>query len=118
MKYQEFINKPIPVGTKIKVMDIDIQSVGFSADQKLINFINEKLDKLTHFFDNIVACDVYLRVERKSVQDNKVVEIKLYIPGKDLFAKKQCDSFEEATVEAVEALRKQIKKYKGKVMAA
>lgn len=105
------------MGTKTKNMDIDIQSVGFSSDQKLIDFINEKLEKLTHFFDNIVACEVYLRVERKSVQDNKTVEIKMNIPSKDLFAKKQCDSFEEATVEAVEALRKQIKKYKGKVMA-
>ena len=98
-------------------MDIDIQSVGFSADQKLINFINEKLGKLPQFFDNILACEVYLRVEKKSVQENKTVEIKMNIPGKELFAKKQCDSFEEATVEAVEALRKQIKKYKGKVMA-
>ena len=105
------------MGTKTKIMDIDIQSVGFTSDQKLINFINEKLEKLTHFFDNIVACEVYLRVERKSAQENKTVEIKINIPGKDLFAKKQCDSFEEATVEAVEALRKQIKKYKGKIMA-
>jgi len=104
------------VGTKTNIMDIDIQSVGFSADQKLIDFINERLDKLTHFFDNIVACEVYLRVERKSVQENKTVEIKMNIPGKDLFAKKQCDSFEEATVDAVEALRKQIKKHKGKVL--
>ena len=104
------------MGTKTNIMDIDIQSVGFSADQKLIDFINERLDKLTHFFDNIVACEVYLRVERKSVQENKTVEIKMNIPGKDLFAKKQCDSFEEATVDAVEALRKQIKKHKGKVL--
>jgi putative sigma-54 modulation protein len=105
------------VGTKTSIMDIDIQSVGFSADQKLIDFINDRLDKLTHFFDNIVACEVYLRVERKSIQENKTVEIKMNIPGKDLFAKKQCDSFEEATVEVVEALRKQIKKHKGKVLA-
>lgn len=105
------------MGTKTRIMDIDIQSVGFSADQKLIGFINERLEKLTHFFDNIVACEVYLRVERKSVQENKTVEIKMNIPGKDLFAKKQCNSFEEATVESVEALRKQIKKHKGKVLA-
>lgn len=105
------------MGTKTSIMDIDIQSVGFSADQKLIDFINDRLDKLTHFFDNIVACEVYLRVERKSIQENKTVEIKMNIPGKDLFAKKQCDSFEEATVEVVEALRKQIKKHKGKVLA-
>jgi putative sigma-54 modulation protein len=98
-------------------MDIDIQSVGFSADQRLIDFINERLGKLTQFFDNILACEVYLRVERKSAQENKTVEIKMNIPGKELFAKKQCDSFEEATLEAVEALRKQIKKYKGKAMA-
>lgn len=98
-------------------MDIDVQSVGFAADQKLINFINEKADKLTQFYDRIVFSEVYLRVDRKSAQENKIAEIKVGIPGKDLFAKKKCDSFEEAAVGAIEAVRRQLTKHKGKVLA-
>ena len=98
-------------------MDLDVQSIGFAADQKLIDFISEKADKLTTYYDRIVFSEVYLRVDRKSAQENKIAEIKIGIPGKDLFAKKKCDSFEEATVEAVEAIRRQLTKHKGKVLA-
>lgn len=98
-------------------MDIDVQSVGFTADQELINFIGEKAGKLTHFYDRIVFSEVYLKVDRKSTQENKVAEVKVGIPGKELFAKKKCDSFEEATVDAIEAVRRQLAKHKGKVLA-
>lgn len=98
-------------------MDIDVQSVGFSADQELVNFINDKADKLTTFYDRIVFSEIYLRVDRKSAQQNKIAEVKIGIPGKDLFAKKKCDSFEEATVEAMEAVRRQLSKHKGKISA-
>ena len=57
------------------------------------------------------------KLDKKEGVENKIAEIKLAIPGKDLFAKKQCKSFEEATDLAVEALRKQIKKHKGKLTA-
>lgn len=98
-------------------MDLDVQSVGFTADQKLLDFINEKTDKLTQFYDQIVFCEIYLKVDRKSAQVNKIAEIKVGIPGKDLFAKKKCDSFEEAVVESVEATRRQLAKHKGKLVA-
>jgi putative sigma-54 modulation protein len=51
------------------------------------------------------------------VKENKVTEIKLLVPGKDLFAKRQCKSFEEATDDAVEALRRQIRKQRDKTRA-
>jgi putative sigma-54 modulation protein len=98
-------------------MDIDIQSVGFSVDQKLVDFIHEKTEKLTHFYDRIIYAEIFLKVDRKSAQQNKIAEFKIGIPGKDLFAKKQCDTFEEASVEALEAARRQITKHKGKVLA-
>ena len=66
------------------------------------------------FFDNIIDAEVYLKIDRANTNDNKIAEIKLNIPGRDLFAKKQCKSFEEATDETVEALRRQIKRHKGK----
>jgi len=98
-------------------MEVDIQSVGFSVDQKLVGFINEKIERLTHFYDRIVFAEVFLKVDRKSAQQNKIVEIKLGLPRKELFSKKQCDTFEEAAVEAVEASRRQLTKHKGKVLA-
>jgi putative sigma-54 modulation protein len=98
-------------------MDIDVQSIGFNADQDLINFISDKTGKLSQFYDRIVFSEVYLKVDRKSAQENKIAEVKIGMPGKDLFAKKKCDSFEEATVEAIEAVRRQIAKHKGKVLA-
>jgi len=96
-------------------MDIKVHSIHFTADQKLINYINEKVSKLSLFFDHIIAGEVFLRLDKNDEKENKVTEIKLLIPGKELFAKKQCKSFEESADLVVEALRKQIVKYKEKV---
>jgi putative sigma-54 modulation protein len=94
-------------------MDIKVQSIHFDADKKLVDFVEEKVGKLSQFYDKIIGGDVFLKLEA-SDQENKVAEIKIKLPGKDLFAKKQCKSFEEATDEAVEALRRQINKHKSK----
>jgi len=97
------------------IMKVNYQSVNFNADQKLLDFIQKKLDKLDVFYDHIVDGHVYLRVEGSSERDNKVCEIKLNIPGKDLMATKQCKSFEEAADLSVEALRRALVKHKEKV---
>ena len=57
-----------------------------------------------------------LRLDKGDSHENKVAEIKLLVPGNDLFAKRQCKTFEEATDLAVEALRRQLKKQKGAYM--
>jgi len=95
-------------------MDLQVHSVHFDADRKLIDFINKKIGKLELYFDNIIAGEVFLRIANPSEPENKVAEIKLAIPGKELFAKKQCKSFEEATDLACEALRRQVQKIKSK----
>lgn len=96
-------------------MDIKVNSVNFTADHKLITFVNDKVNKLQLFFDNIIAGEVFLRVDKDQEKENKLAEIKILLPGRELFAKKQCKSFEEATDLAVEALRRQVKRYKGKL---
>ncbi|ASS47496.1 MAG: ribosome-associated translation inhibitor RaiA [Bacteroidota bacterium] len=96
-------------------MDIKVHSVHFKADQKLLDFVNEKVTKLQLFFDNIIAGEVFLRLDKSSEKENKVAEVKILMPGRELFAKKQCKSFEEAADSAVEALRKQVKKHKEKI---
>ncbi len=111
-----FIHRLTQGATKIDVMKINVNAVHFTADQKLITFINEKVNKLELFYDNIIGVEVFLRLDKEHAHDNKIAEVKIHIPGKELFAKKQCKSFEEATDLAVEALRKQVKKHKEKVI--
>ena len=96
-------------------MKIRVQSIHFTADIKLLDFIQKKADKLDQFYDQIIGGDVYLRLEKTEDEANKITEIKLAIPGNDLFAKEQCKSFEEATDKAMESLRRQLDKQKKKV---
>ncbi len=96
-------------------MEVEVRSVHFTADVKLINFINDKLKKLEQFHYNIINSEVFLRLDNNNELTNKITEIRMNIPGTELFAKKQCKSFEEATDEAVEALRRQLRKRKGKL---
>lgn len=94
-----------------------IQSVHFDADKKLIDFINERVSKLGQFHDGIINTDVILRLDKSNDQSNKTAEIKLNVKGGQLFAKKQCSTFEEAIDSTVDALRSQIKKVKEKAAA-
>ncbi|HOB85753.1 MAG TPA: ribosome-associated translation inhibitor RaiA [Bacteroidales bacterium] len=95
-------------------MNIQIHSVRFDADKKLIDFVNQKLGKLTQYGEDIVNCEVYLRLDKDSTRENKISEIKLDISGGPLFARRQSKTFEEATDGAVSALKKQITKHKQK----
>lgn len=96
-------------------MKVQVQSVNFNADQKLITFIQKKLDKLDQFYDRIIDGEVYLKVDNNNTKQNKISEVKLNIPGHELIVKKQCKSFEEATDMSAEALRRQLKKHKEKL---
>ena len=98
-------------------MKLQMQSVHFDADIKLIDFIQKKADKLETFYDRIVDGEVIMRLQPGEHRENKVIEIKLNIPGEQLFAEKQAGSFEAAADEAVEALRRQLKRFKEKQMA-
>lgn len=95
-------------------MTTKIHSIHFDADTKLTGFLEKKLEKLETFYGDIINAEVFLRLDKASNNENKIVEIKLAIPGAELFAKKQCKTFEEAADYTVEALRRQIRKHKGK----
>ncbi len=96
-------------------MKLQMHSIHFDADQKLLDFISKKAGKLDTFYDRIIDGEVFLRLNKDVKNENKIVEIKLNIPGQQLFAKEQSKSFEAATDQAVEALRRQIRKYKEKL---
>jgi putative sigma-54 modulation protein len=96
-------------------MNIKISSIHFKADQKLEEFVQERINKLSTIFDGLIGSEVTLKIDKNSKTENKVSEIKIMIRGNDLFAKKQCKTFEEATDSAIDALRKQLTKHKEKV---
>ena len=92
---------------------MQVHSIKFDADVKLLEFVQKKLDKLDTFYDRIIDSDVYLRLNNQGTE-NKTVEIKLNIPGSQLFTKEISKTFEEATDMAVEALKRQLTKHKEK----
>ena len=97
-------------------MEVKINSVHFTADQKLVDFVNKKVGKLDTFFDGIINTEVTLKVLKPETANNKVSELKVSIPANGyLFAKKQADTFEEATDLAIDAVRKQLDKFKEKL---
>ncbi|MBM3421393.1 MAG: ribosome-associated translation inhibitor RaiA [Bacteroidetes bacterium] len=95
-------------------MNIQIHSLKFDADKKLIDFVHQKIGKLHQVSDTIVSAEVYLRLDKDQDRENKITEIKLEYPGGPLFARKQSKTFEEATDAVVDALRRQITKQKQK----
>jgi putative sigma-54 modulation protein len=97
-------------------MKLQMHSIHFDADEKLLDFIQKRVDKLETFYDRFIDGEVFLRLDKDNQNENKIIEIKLNIPGIQLFAKERKDSFEAATDDATEALRRQIKKHKEKQM--
>lgn len=97
-------------------MKLNFQSIHFDADRKLLNFIQRKVDKLETFYDRLVDGEVFLRLNNEGIE-NKTVEIRLNVPGQQLFAKEQARSFEAATDQATEALCNQLRKFKTRIKA-
>lgn len=95
-------------------MKVNVQSVNFNADQKLIDFIQARLDKLEQFYDKIIYADVFLKVQNTSEKENKITEVLLSIPGDDLVVKKTCKKFEACVDECVSSLQRQLVKRKSK----
>lgn len=97
-------------------MNIQVNTVHFTPDQKLTDFVNKKVSKLDTYFEGIIGAEVIMKVVKPETANNKVAEIKLSIPGYDyLFAEKQADTFEEAIDLAIEAVRRQLTKFKEKL---
>lgn len=98
-------------------MEIKIQSIHFKADRKLIDFINEKVGKLSQYFEGIMSAEVFLRLNKADNSANKVTEIKVHVPGNEIYVKRQCKTFEEGVDISVDVLARQIKKHKDKVQS-
>lgn len=95
-------------------MKVNVHAVNFNVDRKLVDFVQERMDKLEKYYDKVVASDVYLKLDNTSDKENKIVEIKIHVPGDDFLVKKQCKSFEEAVEQASESLERLLVKRKEK----
>ncbi len=95
-------------------MKLQMHSIHFDADQKLISFIQKKADKLETFYNRIIDGEVIMRLRKDETQENKLVELKVRIPGQLLFVSEYARTFEEATDLAVDAMKRQLTKKKAK----
>ncbi len=98
-------------------MKVNIQTPNFAAKDELLTFVESRLSKLEQFYDRIIFADVFLKVQKTSEKENKIVEVLLSIPGDDMMVKKEAKSFEEAIDDVVKALERQLKKRKQKQKA-
>ena len=96
-------------------MKVNVHAVNFAIDRKLVDFIQERMEKLEKYYDKIVSFDVFLKVEKTSDKENKIVEVKVHVPGDDLMVKKQCKTFEEAVEVSAESLERLLVKRKEKI---
>ena len=96
-------------------MKINIQSIHFDADIKLLDFITKKVEKVKTFYEGIDNAMVYLRLENDAHGENKVVEIKLNVASYEVFAKEQSSTFEAAVDIVIDKIKAQIKKHKEKL---
>jgi len=95
-------------------MDVKIKTLHFSISERLEEFTTKKVSKVIAKRDDVVSADVTLKVTKPESINNKEAEIRIAIPGTEVFAKKTADTFEEAIDVALEAIKKQLAKQKEK----
>ena len=95
-------------------MKVFTQSVNFNADKELIKYVEDKVSSLTKYHDKIVDAEVFLKVQNTSDKENKITEVKINIPGKELIIKRETKTFEEGLNSAVDNLKRQLKRSKEK----
>ena len=96
-------------------MEVKIQSIHFDASEQLQSFIRKKAVKLERFYDDITKVEVSLKVVKPETAANKEAGVKVTVPNAEFYANKVCDTFEEAVDISLEALEKQLVKYKEKL---
>ncbi|MFI5196569.1 MAG: HPF/RaiA family ribosome-associated protein [Chitinophagales bacterium] len=99
-------------------MNVQIRTVHFDADSKLIEHVNAKMGKLKTFHDQIIGAEVYFKLDSMSHQiKDKIAEIKVYIPQHSYFVKHQSKNFEESFDRAFDSLVTRIIRQKQKQLA-
>lgn len=98
-------------------MKMDFQTVGFKAQDELVEYTRDKVEGLSKYFDRIVGAEVYLKLVQDEKNENKKAEIKLNIPGNDIYADTSSESFEHSVNESADKLKSQLRKLKTKLQS-
>jgi len=93
-------------------MKVHTESVQFKADRKLLDFVEQRLGKMQHFFDRIIDAQVVLKLENSGQIKDKIAEVRLHVPGDTLVAKAKNKTFEASVDRATASLKRQLKRYK------
>ncbi len=112
MPIREVENRSINL--KFMPMKANFQAVNFDADRKLIQFIQKKLDRLDNFFDRVIEAEVFLKLNNTGKQ-NKTVEVKIFVPGNEIFVSRDAETFEKAMDLIYDVLKRQLRKQKEKI---
>lgn len=99
-------------------MKVFTQSVNFTADKSLIDYVEKKIGGLEKFHDKIVDVEVFLKVQKTSEKENKITEVKINIPGDEIIVKKTNKTFEEGINIAIDSLKRSLKKSKEKLRSS
>ena len=95
-------------------MKVFVQSVNFNADKELVNYVKNKIISLEKYYDQIVDSEVFLKVQKTSDKENKIIEVKINVSGGEFMVKKTGKTFEQGITVAVDSLKRQLNKHKEK----
>ncbi|MBO8448897.1 MAG: ribosome-associated translation inhibitor RaiA [Bacteroidetes bacterium] len=93
-------------------MEIRVQSIKFNADQKLLDFVEKKLSKLSKFYDEIIGVEVSMSLLPE--HENKNVKVLVQIPGNDVVVERNARTFEDAVVDCLDVLKEKLVRVKEK----
>ena len=93
-------------------MEIRVKSLKFDADQKLLDYVEKKVSKLSRFSDHLEGMEVTLSLLKEP--DNKNVRIQTRAYGQDLVIERNSTSFEDAVSAAVDLMKEKIVRTKEK----
>ncbi len=96
-------------------MDARFQYVKIEKSENLEAFTQKKLDKLESKYDFIVSAEVHFK--RHEVEDptGYICNINLSIPGPQIFAEANKESYEAAVAQSIKELDRQLEKRKAKM---
>jgi len=97
-------------------MNISFTSRHFDASENLKEFSKGSVEKLEHFYDRIVSCDIVLEPTADAKKPQKA-ELIIKVPQKVIAVNETAESYEKAVAVAVDVATRQLKRYKQKLQA-
>jgi putative sigma-54 modulation protein len=100
-------------------MNILIRGKNFELNDSIKAYTEEKVNRLSRYFDQIDTAEVTLKVERnKAIENNHRVEITLRADGQVIRGEEATISMYSSIDVVVEKLERQLKKYKQKLYSS